>query len=113
MVYVIVSVIVRGFLVFLVHNLNEMDHMLASPFNLPSIGTPVHQPEEDQQILPIAQQQQQSLPPLQMPPLLPIQNSISQKPHTYAPSLGGYSTPQSMMHPQTPVSTYVSKLSQS
>lgn len=80
-----------------------MDHMLASPFNLPSIGTPVHQPEEDQQILPIAQQQQQLQPPLQMPPLLPIQSSINQpKPmNTYAPSMG-FTTPQSMMHPQTP-----------
>lgn len=85
-----------------------MDHMLASPFNLPSIGTPVHQPEEDQQILPIAQQQQQIIqPPLQMPPLLPIQSSINQpKPlNTYAPSMG-FTTPQSMMHPQTPVSQH-------
>ena len=78
--------------------------MLASPFNLPSIGTPVHQPEEDQQILPIAQQQQ-TQPPLQMPPLLPIQSSINQqKPmNAYAPSMG-FTTPHSMMHPQTPVS---------
>ncbi|XP_073972685.1 TATA binding protein [Rhodnius prolixus] len=85
-----------------------MDHMLPSPgFSIPSIGTPLHQPEEDQQILPMAQQQQQSQSqqqqqPLQIPPLLPIpmtaQKNIN---NTYAPSLG-FTTPQSMMHPQTP-----------
>ena len=38
-----------------------MDHMLPSPssFSIPSIGTPLHQPEEDQQILPSAQEAQQ------------------------------------------------------
>ncbi|CAG0884030.1 unnamed protein product [Cyprideis torosa] len=36
-----------------------MDQMLPSPsFNIPSIGTPLHHPEEDQQILPSAQQAQ-------------------------------------------------------
>ncbi|KAL1139786.1 hypothetical protein AAG570_006763 [Ranatra chinensis] len=81
-----------------------MDHMLPSPgFSIPSIGTPVHQPEEDQQILPIAQQQQHQQ--LQMPPLLPIQSSMAapQKAMpSYSPSLN-FTTPQSMMHPQTPV----------
>jgi transcription initiation factor TFIID TATA-box-binding protein len=38
-----------------------MEHMLPSPgFSIPSIGTPLHQPDEDQQILPQAQQAQQS-----------------------------------------------------
>uniref|UniRef100_A0A0A9Y1B1 TATA-box-binding protein n=1 Tax=Lygus hesperus TaxID=30085 RepID=A0A0A9Y1B1_LYGHE len=79
-----------------------MDSMLPSPgFSIPSIGTPLHQPEEDQQILPIAQQQQQSL---QMPPLLPLQSS-GMTPHktmnAYAPSMG-FQTPQNMMQPQTP-----------
>lgn len=83
-----------------------MDHMLPSPgdFNIPSIGTPLHQPEEDQQILPMAQQQQQQQI-LQMPPLMPLQSSGGMTPHktmnAYAPSLG-FTTPQSMMHPQTP-----------
>ncbi|CAH2263504.1 jg13929 [Pararge aegeria aegeria] len=35
-----------------------MDQMLPSPYNIPGIGTPLHQPEEDQQILPNALQQQ-------------------------------------------------------
>ena len=39
-----------------------MDQILPSPgFSIPSIGTPLHQPEEDQQILPNALQQQQSV----------------------------------------------------
>lgn len=81
--------------------------MLPSPgFSIPSIGTPLHQPEEDQQIIPMAQQQLQNT--MQMPPLLPIQQqnvmSAPQKSmHTYAPSVG-FTTPQSMMQPQTPVS---------
>lgn len=80
--------------------------MLPSPgFSIPSIGTPLHQPEEDQQILPMAQQQQQ----MQMPPLLPIQQTNmstgqQRSMHTYAPSMG-FTTPQSMMQPQTPVSS--------
>lgn len=78
--------------------------MLPSPgFSIPSLGTPLHQPEEDQQILPISQQQQ---PLLQVPPLLPIQQNVmsaSQKTmHTYASR--GFTTPQSLMQPQTPVS---------
>ncbi|XP_044737743.1 TATA-box-binding protein [Chrysoperla carnea] len=85
-----------------------MDQMLPSPgFSIPSIGTPLHQPEEDQQILPNAMQQQQQ----QVPPLTPV-NSMSNSfglgmphlgtpKHTYAP-VPSFSTPQSMMHPQTP-----------
>ena len=38
-----------------------MDQMLPSPnFSIPSIGTPLHHPDEDQQILPSAQQAQQT-----------------------------------------------------
>ncbi|XP_075224645.1 TATA binding protein isoform X2 [Lycorma delicatula] len=84
-----------------------MDQMLPSPgFSIPSIGTPLHQPEEDQQILPHAQQQQHQQP-LQMPPLLPIQQqqNVMAAPqrtmHTYAPSVG-FTTPQSVMQPLTP-----------
>ncbi|KAI5709453.1 hypothetical protein M8J76_011242 [Diaphorina citri] len=74
-----------------------MDQMLPSPgFSIPSIGTPLHQPEEDQQILLHAQQQQQQQ---QMPPLLPLQQ-MSTQPKVYAP---GFSTPHQMMQPQTPV----------
>lgn len=92
-----------------------MDQMLPSPgFSIPSIGTPLHQPEEDQQILPNALQQQ-------MPPLAPMGGSnisnfnsmnlstgltptqmmgAPQKTmHTYLP----FQTPQSLMQPQTPV----------
>uniref|UniRef100_A0A6M2DKR8 TATA-box-binding protein n=1 Tax=Xenopsylla cheopis TaxID=163159 RepID=A0A6M2DKR8_XENCH len=91
-----------------------MDQMLPSPgFSIPSIGTPLHQPEEDQQILPNALQQQ-------MPPLAPMGGSnisnfnsmnlstgltptqmmgAPQKTmHTYLP----FQTPQSLMQPQTP-----------
>ena len=84
--------------------------MLPSPgFSIPSIGTPLHQPEEDQQILPQAQQQQQQQQPQiqssnsqsssqmlqQMPSLVTPQKSM----HSYAPA---FATPQSMMQPQTP-----------
>lgn len=96
--------------------------MLPSPgFSIPSIGTPLHQPEEDQLIQPNVFQQQVQ----QVPPLAPMGGPVSlggggmtpgslglamgmplltpQKPmHTYVP---GYSTPQMLMQPQTPVST--------
>ncbi|XP_067010038.1 TATA-box-binding protein [Anabrus simplex] len=73
-----------------------MDQMLPSPgFSIPSIGTPLHQPEEDQQILPHAQQQQQQGTSLQLPMLATPQKTM---PH-YAP---GFTTPQSLMQPQTP-----------
>lgn len=93
--------------------------MLPSPgFSIPSIGTPLHQPEEDQQIIannssypqyaqhiaPTSMSggmtpnqlgsgmQSMGLPPLMQTPVKPA--------HSYQPS---YATPQSMMQPQTPV----------
>lgn len=78
--------------------------MLPSPgFSIPSIGTPLHQPEEDQQILPHAQQQQQHQQPIQMPSLVPLSNQSIMQPNktpTFMPS--GFTTPQSLMQPQTP-----------
>ncbi|XP_065081694.1 TATA-box-binding protein [Ochlerotatus camptorhynchus] len=86
-----------------------MDQMQLSPgFSIPSIGTPLHQPEEDQQILPHAyQQQQQSMP--HMTPMgglsaygLPSgMGTPGKNMHTYAPS---FAAPQSMIQPQTPQS---------
>lgn len=91
--------------------------MLPSPYNIPGIGTPLHQPEEDQQILPNAMQQQQlqnqlqqqqqhSLAALGSSPLVGFGASLMGTPqrsmHTYAPT-ASYSTPQQMMQPQTPV----------
>lgn len=74
-----------------------------------SLGTPLHQPEEDQQILPsvLQQQQTQQIPP----PLAPMGGltptlglgmgmSLSQSPTKY---VTGFTTPQSLMQPQTPV----------
>ncbi|XP_049868604.1 TATA-box-binding protein [Pectinophora gossypiella] len=91
-----------------------MDQMLPSPYNIPGIGTPLHQPEEDQQILPNAMQQQQqqqsqqqqhSLAALGSSPLVGFGSSLMGTPqrsmHTYAPT-ASYSTPQQMMQPQTP-----------
>lgn len=76
-----------------------MDQMLPSPgFSIPSIGTPVHQPEEDQQIM--------QMPPLQPQGLtmstssLPSQQQSMNK--LYSQNMG-YATPHSMMHSQTPV----------
>lgn len=115
--------------------------MLPSPgFSIPSIGTPLHQPEEDQQIIAnnsYPQYAPQMAPPPQMgmnsmggstnmmsmnsgssssssgmsgmhnsvqnmglPSLMHTPNKMM---HSYQPS---YSTPQSMMQPQTPVSCY-------
>lgn len=130
-----------------------MDHMLPSPgFSIPSIGTPLHQPEEDQQIIgnnpyyaqhvgatnalggtgstgltpsgmtPIQISSSTGLTPvgmgssgmgnsgvgssgmnnnglsnIGMPSLMNTPTKLS----SYQPS---YSTPQSMMQPQTPVS---------
>ncbi|XP_059475919.1 TATA-box-binding protein [Neocloeon triangulifer] len=74
-----------------------MDQMLPSPgFSIPSIGTPLHQPEEDQQILPIAQQQQHSS---QQPPPLMQASSTPQRTHAYVTN---FAPPQSLMQPQTP-----------
>lgn len=90
--------------------------MLPSPgFSIPSIGTPLHQPEEDQQILPNAlqQQQQQQQPQYQLQQLHSMSPNMQgssmlmitpQKTmHTYAPT-PAFATPQSLMQPQTPVS---------
>lgn len=94
-----------------------MDQMLPSPgFSIPSIGTPLHQLEEDQQILPNALQQQQ--PSSSQQSQYPLQQLHSMSPnlgsgmfpmstpqktmHTYAPT-PAFATPQSMMTPQTPV----------
>lgn len=92
-----------------------MDHMLPSPYNIPGIGTPLHQPEEDQQILPNAMQQQQlqqqqsqaqpSLAALGSSPIVgfgAIMGTPQRSMHTYAPT-ASYATPQQMMQPQTPV----------
>ncbi|XP_063994228.1 TATA-box-binding protein [Diachasmimorpha longicaudata] len=90
-----------------------MDQMLPSPgFSIPSIGTPLHQPEEDQQILPNAlqQQQQQSQQQYQLGPLHSMSPNLQsgmlmltpqRTMHTYAPT-PAFATPQSLMQPQTP-----------
>lgn len=91
--------------------------MLPSPgFSIPSIGTPLHQPEEDQQILPNALQQQQQQPSQQyqmqqlhsMSPNMQANSMMmiatpQKTMHTYAPT-PTFATPQSLMQPQTPVS---------
>jgi transcription initiation factor TFIID TATA-box-binding protein len=94
--------------------ITEMDQMLPSPggFSIPSIGTPLHQPEEDQQILPNALQQQQQSQQYQLQQLHSMSPNIQggmlmittpQKTmHTYAPT-PAFATPQSLMQPQTPV----------
>lgn len=88
-----------------------MDQMLPSPgFSIPSIGTPLHQPDEEQQISPNALQQQESqqqqFQMSQMPSMSPLHNSMMM--NTPQKSIQGFSmqpfaTPQSMMQPQTPV----------
>jgi len=80
-----------------------MDQMLPSPgFSIPSIGTPVHQPEEDQQIMQMPQLQPQSL--TMSTSSLPSQQQSMNK--MYQTNNMGYATPHSMMHSQTPVTTY-------
>ncbi|KAJ8979200.1 hypothetical protein NQ317_016835 [Molorchus minor] len=97
-----------------------MDQMLPSPgFNIPSIGTPLHQPEEDQLILPNALQQQQQQPSTsQVPPLAPMGG--------LTPTLGlgmghamsmpqtkyvtGFALPISTITPQTPQHTMMSPM---
>ncbi|XP_058801218.1 TATA-box-binding protein [Phymastichus coffea] len=89
-----------------------MDQMLPSPgFSIPSIGTPLHQPDEDQQILPNALHQQQE----SQQQTFQLQQQISMSPmsaslmmqtpqkqmHTYAMNQP-FATPHSMMQPQTP-----------
>ncbi|XP_018572536.1 TATA-box-binding protein isoform X2 [Anoplophora glabripennis] len=90
-----------------------MDQMLPSPgFSIPSIGTPLHQPEEDQMILPNALQQQQQASTSTVPPLAPMGG--------LTPTLGlgmgqamtmpqtkyvtGFALPMGNMTTQTPVS---------
>lgn len=90
-----------------------MDSNLPSPgFSIPSIGTPLHQPDEDQQILPNAlQQQQESQQQFQMQQQMsinPMQGGLmmqtpQKQMHTYAMNQP-FATPHSMMQPQTPVS---------
>lgn len=95
-------------------------------FSIPSVGTPLHQPEADQQILPNAVYQQQMSNQMQMNAMgnsmgqspmgqsnmggyggdlsgmgMPSLMSSTKQMHSYAPS---YVTPQSMMQPQTPQS---------
>ncbi|KAJ8669885.1 hypothetical protein QAD02_001144 [Eretmocerus hayati] len=91
-----------------------MDQMLPSPgFSIPSIGTPLHQPDEDQQILPNvlqqqqeAQQQHQYQMQQQIHPMGSMQNNmIMQTPQKSMQSYSSnqpFATPQSMMQPQTP-----------
>lgn len=92
-----------------------MDQMLPSPYNIPGIGTPLHQPEEDQQILPNAmqqqhqhqQQQQQHALATMSSPLVGFGLGTPQRSvHAYAPA-PSYATPQQMMQPQTPVCTEI------
>lgn len=86
--------------------IDKMDQMLPSPgFSIPSIGTPLHQPEEDQQILP----HNSPLPPQRQHqvsngfglalPHQQINTSSSSQPLYSMPGL----TPQHMLQPQTPV----------
>jgi hypothetical protein len=86
-----------------------MDHMLPSPgFNIPSIGTPLHQPEEDL-ILPQAHHQQHL--GIGGPHHGGMGHSMSMGLGLGGSSVitsysGGLSmTPHSLMQPQTPVSS--------
>lgn len=68
----------------------------------------MHQPEEDQLILPNAlQQQQQQVPPLApmggLTPTLGLGMGMSMIPQAKHAYLPGFATPHSMMQPQTPV----------
>ncbi|XP_066154255.1 TATA-box-binding protein [Euwallacea fornicatus] len=98
-----------------------MDQMLPSPgFSIPSIGTPLHQPEEDQQILPNALQQQQQPVTSQVPPLAPMggltpnlgMGSAMTLPHTKY--VTGFSMPMGSVHggmtPQTPQHSMMSSM---
>lgn len=95
-----------------------MDQMLPSPgFSIPSIGTPLHQPEEDQQIIANNPYQQfnqmnsmnmnsqmnvggmsSSMQNMGLPSLMNM--TPTKQMHSYQPS---YSTLQNMLQPQTPV----------
>ncbi|KAJ3658725.1 hypothetical protein Zmor_010449 [Zophobas morio] len=98
-----------------------MDQMLPSPgFSIPSIGTPLHQPEEDQMILPNALQQQQQQPSTtqsqQVPPLAPMGALTPtlglgmgmSMPHTKYVS--GFALPITSIQSQTPQHTMMSPM---
>ena len=75
-----------------------MDNMLPSPgVSIPSIGTPLHQPDDDMQILPSAAHQQQQQQQIQQ------HHTTAAPPDTSSGFPGGF-TPHSLMQPQTPVS---------
>jgi len=85
-----------------------MDLPLPSPgFSIPSIGTPLHQPEEDQQILPTAspmhstsrQPTSSSAFGLTLPHQQQSSNTAASSQPLY--SMPGF-TPQHMLQPQTP-----------
>jgi len=87
-----------------------MDQMLPSPgiFNIPSIGTPHHQPDDDL-ILPSAQQQQHAIANSGNSSQVPITMGVmglgaSSSVISYSSGLASGMTPQSLMAPQTPVS---------
>lgn len=75
--------------------------MLPSPaFSIPSIGTPFHQLDEDQQILPNALQKQETQQQQQQMPHSSMDNNGMVTPQK---TFQSYSMqPQSMMQPQTP-----------
>ena len=97
-----------------------MDNVLSPEVSIPSINalTPLHQPEEDQQIIannnsyPHYAQQMPPSPQIGMGSISGNMNQLSsaglpslmhtpgKMMHSYQPS---YATPHSMMHPQTPV----------
>ena len=86
-----------------------MDLPLPSPgFSIPSIGTPLHQPDEDQQILPTAspmhstsrQPNSSSAFGLTLPHQQQSSNNAASSQPLY--SMPGF-TPQHMLQPQTPV----------
>lgn len=84
-----------------------MDQMLPSPgFSIPSIGTPLHQPEEDQQILPdspLPSQRQTQQASNGFGLALPHQQNNSAGGSQPLYSMPGF-TPQHMLQPQTPAS---------
>lgn len=90
---------------------DKMDQMLPSPgFSIPSIGTPLHQPEEDQQILP----HNSPLPSQRQPQqasngfglALPHQQHNTSASSQPLYSMPGF-TPQHMLQPQTPVTLQI------
>ncbi len=77
--------------------------MLPSPgiFNIPSIGTPLHQPEEDL-ILPSAQQQQHAIGNIGHSQT-PITQTSGTSVISYSSGIHSLGGPHSLMQPQTPV----------